>query len=126
MKEIIAIIRPKKVIPTKKALEALGFYSVTAIPVIGRGKQRGIAAELDISIRLDALKAATEAGKKFMEYIPKRMFSIVARDEDVDMIVRAIMRSNQTAQIGDGKIFICPVEDALCVRTGETGDNAVM
>ena len=54
MKEIIAIIRPKKVVPTKEALEKLGVPSVTAIPVLGRGKQRGIAAELNIDIRPDS------------------------------------------------------------------------
>ncbi len=125
MKEIIAIIRPKKVTATKEALESLGFPSLTAISVLGRGKQRGIAAELGIDIRPEVLARGKMAGIKYMEYIPKRLLSIIACKEDVDEIVRTIIRVNQTDQIGDGKIFVCPVEDAIRVRTDEQGDEAI-
>ena len=126
MKEIIAIIRPKKVVPTKEALEKLGVPSLTAIPVLGRGKQRGIAAELNIDIRPDILAQGIMAGMKYMEYIPKRLFSIIVRNEDVDTIVETIIKINQTSEIGDGRIFICPVDDAIRVRTDEQGDSAVL
>jgi nitrogen regulatory protein PII 2 len=126
MKEIIAIIRPKKVVPTKEALEGLGVPSITAIPVIGRGKQRGIATELNIDVRPNALVQGRLAGMKDLEYIPKRLLSIVVRNEDVDQIVETIINVNKTSQIGDGKIFVCPVDNAIRVRTDEQGDNALL
>ncbi len=126
MKEIIAIIRPKKVVPTKEALEKLGVPSITAIPVIGRGRQRGIATELNIDIRPNILVQGRLAGMKDLEYIPKRLLSIVARNEDVDQIVETIIKVNQTSQIGDGKIFICQVDNAIRVRTDEQGDSALL
>jgi nitrogen regulatory protein PII 2 len=125
MKEIIAIIRPKKVIPTKEALEKLGVPSLTALPVFGRGKQKGIATELEIDIRPEILDQSIKAGRR-MEYIPKRLFSIVSRNEDVDTIVETIIKVNQTGEIGDGRIFICPVDDAIRVRTDEQGDSALL
>ena len=126
MKEIIAIIRPKKVTHTKAALEKLGFPSITAVQVVGRGKQQGIASELDIEIRPSALVRSKTAGLKYMEYIPKRMLSIVVCNEDVDTVVKAIIEVNQTDQIGDGKVFVCPVDDAVRVRTDEQGDDAII
>jgi nitrogen regulatory protein PII 2 len=125
MKEIIVIIRPKKIGPTKEALEELGIPSVTAIPVLGRGKQRGIAGELGISIRPDVLAESRSAGMKEMKYIPKRLLSIVACDEDVDTIVETIIKVNKTEQIGDGRIFICPVDDVIRIRTDEHGESAI-
>ncbi|HWQ49858.1 MAG TPA: P-II family nitrogen regulator [Methanosarcina sp.] len=126
MKEIIAIIRPKKVVPTKEALEELGVPSLTAIPVLGRGKQKGIASELNIDIRPEVLVQGIKAGRQYMEYIPKRLFSIIVRDEDVDTIVETIIKVNQSAEIGDGRIFICPVNDAIRVRTDEQGNSAIL
>ncbi len=125
MKEIITIIRPKKVTATKEALESLGFPSMTAVSVLGRGKQRGIAAELGIEIRPEVLARGKMAGMKYMEYIPKRLLSIIVCNEDVDEIVKTIIKVNQTDQIGDGKIFVCPVEDAIRVRTDEQGNEAI-
>lgn len=125
MKEIMAIIRPKKVIPTKEALEELGFPSITAVSVIGRGKQRGIAAELGIEIRPQVINSGKAAGRTLMEYIPKRLFTIIVPDEEVELIVDTIIKTNQTGEIGDGKIFVCPVEDALRIRTDETGVDAI-
>lgn len=120
MKEITAIIRPKKITATKTSLENLGFPGMTAIQVLGRGHQRGIAGELNYEVSPNII------GKSCgMKYIPKRMIKIVVCDEDVDKVVRTIVDVNQTAQIGDGKIFVSPVFDALRVRTDETGDNAL-
>jgi nitrogen regulatory protein PII 2 len=122
MKEIIAIIRPKQVAKTKDALVALGFPSLTAEPVLGRGKQHGILGELNVEIRLDRLEQGASGG---MKYIPKRQLSVIVDDADVSDIVNAIIAVNQTSQIGDGRIFVLPVEEALRVRTGETGSAAV-
>lgn len=123
MKEIIAIIRPKKVNATRNALEQIGFPSMTAIAVIGRGLQRGIAGEINIECPPNLLVPNNKGG---MRYIPKRLLSIVAQDSDVEKIVRTIINVNQTAQIGDGKIFICPLDNAIRVRTSEEGESAVL
>lgn len=123
MKEIIAIIRPKKAGQTKDALEKLGFPSITAEAVLGRGKQRGIAGEISFDIPPEIL---SQSNSKRMEYIPKRELSIVVRNSDVDIVVKTIIKINQTAQIGDGKIFICPVDNAVRVRTDEEGEQAVL
>lgn len=123
MKEIIAIIRPKMVGKTKDALEALGFPSVTAIPVLGRGKQRGLVGEVNVDFRPGILDQVKNGG---MKYVPKRQISIVVKDVHADLVVDTITKVNQTGQIGDGKIFVCPIEEALRVRTNETGEDAVI
>lgn len=123
MKEIIAIIRPKKVGPTKNALEKLGFPSLTASSVLGRGNQRGIASELNCEIRPESLSQGKLGG---LQYIPKRLLNIVVSNDDVDRVIKTIIEVNQTDQIGDGKIFICPVDDAIRVSTDEQGDSAVL
>ncbi len=122
MKEIIAIIRPKKMEATKKALTALGFPSMTAMAVLGRGKQRGIAGEISYDIPISLQSQGRSGG---MKYVPKRWFSLVVANEDVETVIDAIVKVNQTAEIGDGRIFICPIDNALRVRTDETGDNAI-
>lgn len=122
MKEIIAIIRPKKVEATKEALEQLGFPGLTAVSVLGRGKQRGIAGEVNFDISPEFLARGKSAG---MKYIPKRLLSIVVKDAQVEEVVNTIIKINQTAVIGDGKIFVCPIDDALRVRTDEKGNSAL-
>jgi nitrogen regulatory protein PII 2 len=123
MKEIIAIIRPKMVSATKEILESMGFPSITASAVLGRGKQRGIAGEVSFAITPDLLSKGKSGGMKF---VPKRFLSIIVEDEQVEAIVNAIVKVNQTAQVGDGKIFISPIEDAVRVRTGECGSTALV
>jgi nitrogen regulatory protein PII 2 len=123
VQEVIAIIRPNKIRAMKEALDKMGFPGMTAVAVLGRGKQRGIAGELRIDVKPDLLAKDKSAG---MKYIPKRMVSIVVNDVDVEKIVKAVIAVNQTAEIGDGRVFVCPVEDALRVRTGETGAKAIV
>ncbi|WP_028318403.1 P-II family nitrogen regulator [Desulfobulbus elongatus] len=122
MKEIIAIIRPKKVGPTKKALAEMGFPSMTAMAVLGRGKQRGIAGEIACDVPVSLQAQARSGG---MKYVPKRLLSLVVANEDVEAVIATIVKVNQTAQIGDGRIFICPIDNALRVRTDETGESAI-
>ncbi|MDR3131261.1 MAG: P-II family nitrogen regulator [Treponema sp.] len=123
MKEIIAVIRPKMMGKTKDALEKLGLPSMTAEAVLGRGKQRGIAGEVDIEYRPDVLNEGAHRG---MKYIPKRQLSLAVKDSDVDKVIQTIIGINQSGQIGDGKIFVCPLDDALRVRTKESGDAALV
>lgn len=123
MKEIIAFIRPSKMNATKRALDALDIPSATAIPVLGRGNQRGLNTALSgIDVHTEHLARGRTMGMKF---IPKRMLVIVAADKDVNTIVKAIVQANRTGYIGDGKIFICPTDNALKVRTQESGDAAL-
>lgn len=122
MKEIIAIIRPRKVNATKEELAKLGIPGMTAIPVLGRGKQKGIAGEVTIDYRSGILDDNRNGG---MKYVPKRYLSVVAEDEDVDAVVDLLIKINKTGQYGDGKIFICPIEDALRIRTDELGSDAI-
>ncbi len=123
MKEIIAIIRPNKMTATKKALDNLGFPGMTASAVLGRGKQRGISGEVRIDIRPELLAKEKSAG---MKYIPKRMMSVVVGDDEVDKVVNVLIEVNQTSQIGDGRIFVCPIENAIRVRTREEGYEAIL
>jgi len=123
MKEIIAIIRPKKVRATKDVLEAIGFPCFLAMSVLGRGHQRGIAGEVSCELSAATLGQVKRGG---MKYVPKRLLIIVVPDDHVDTVVEAVVRVNQTEQIGDGKIFICPMEDAIRVRTDETGESAIL
>lgn len=122
MKEIIAIIRPNKVAATKNALDLLGLFGMTGSSVLGRGKQKGIANEVSCVLDPGAL-AGGQGGS--MAYIPKRLINIMVEDEDVNKAVKAIISVNQTGAFGDGKIFICPLDNALRVRTKEEGVKAL-
>jgi nitrogen regulatory protein PII 2 len=122
MKEVIAIIRPKRVGATRQALENLGFPSQTAEAVLGRGRQRGLVGEVDVEIPPDVLARGRAGG---MKYVPKRMLTLVVGDEEVETVIQAIVQVNQSGRIGDGKIFVSPIDDALRVRTDETGESAI-
>jgi nitrogen regulatory protein PII 2 len=121
MKEIMAIIRPKKVSRTKEVLDSLGFPAMNAIRVMGRGKQKAILNEVSFEISEPELLELEGS----MSYIPKRMISLVVPDEDASLVVEAIMKVNHTGQIGDGKVFVSPIEEAIRVRTKEYGDDAI-
>ncbi len=123
MKEIIAFIRTSKMNATKRILDELNISSVTAMPVQGRGNQRGLNPVLaGIEISKDAIVRGNITGMKF---VPKRMLVIVAKDEEVDVIVDALVKVNKTGFIGDGKIFVCPTDNAMRIRTKESGDAAL-
>ncbi|OGN87350.1 MAG: transcriptional regulator [Chloroflexi bacterium RBG_13_46_9] len=112
MKKIEAIIREEKLDPIKKSLEDLGYYGMTISEVGGRGKERGIA-----------LKWGTK--EYLVDLLPKLKVEVVVLDEDLPQVLNAIVRSARTGQMGDGKIFIIPVENAIRIRTGDSGSNAV-
>lgn len=121
MKEVIAIIRPKSMKKTRDVLESLGFPSFNATRVLGRGKQRAIIDEVTIP----SPSAEIQEERGTMRYIPKRMIQITVEDSDVQLVVEAIMKVNHTGKIGDGKIFVCPVDDAVRIRTGDRGTEAL-
>ena len=127
MKEIIAIVRRHQVPASKKALEEAGFNALTIQSVEGRGKQKGVggwAAEVDPQLN-PLLKYETYVPEAVMKWIPKRMLTLAVLDNEVAKAVDALIKANQTGHIGDGKIFVCPLEEVVRVRTGENGPRAV-
>jgi nitrogen regulatory protein P-II 1 len=112
MKEIIAIIRPSKLDDVKQALEDIKCHGVTVTEVKGRGRQLGITESYRGSdYRIDLL--------------PKTRLEIIVQDAEVKEVVDTIVKTAQTGDIGDGKIFISSVDDVVRIRTGERGEKAV-
>lgn len=127
MKEIIAFVRRHQVPISKKNLEAAGFNALTIQSVEGRGKQKGVggwAAEVDPLLN-PLLKHETPVPEAVMKWIPKRMLTLIVQDGEVKKAVDALIKANQTGHIGDGKIFVCPLEEVVRVRTRENGPRAV-
>jgi len=112
MKKIEAIIREEKLEAVRKALETSGCYGMTVSEVSGRGKQGGLTLQWRV-------------GEYRVDLLPKLKIEVVVPDEDVGRIVDAIASSVRTGEIGDGKLFVLPVEDAVRVRTGEKGEKAI-
>ncbi|MFZ7104297.1 MAG: P-II family nitrogen regulator [Peptococcaceae bacterium] len=126
MKEIIAIIRMNKVAKTKNALVKAGFNGLTAAKVMGRGqKLKGLKlvhqVEEDPELRDALLESLLKGGR----LIPKRMLTLIVKDEDVHKAVDTIISINKEGKIGDGKIFVLPLLEVIRVRTGENGEAAV-
>jgi nitrogen regulatory protein P-II 1 len=106
MKLIKAIIKPERFEAVKKALEDKGVTGMTVTEVQGRGEQRGITLEY--------------RGKTMIvEMLPKIQIEIIVRDHEVDDLITTIIGAAKTGKIGDGKIFVLPVDTAIRVRTGE-------
>lgn len=112
MKRIITIIRPDKLEVVKDALEELGVHGMTVEDVKGRGRQLGITESY--------------RGKDYtVDMLPKVRLEIVVKSDDLDKVVNAIIDNAKTGDIGDGKIFISPVEEVIRIRTGERGEEAI-
>ena len=112
MKSIVAIIRQEKYTDVKNALAAIGCESMNVSEVKGRGSQRGI-------------KESYRGSSYCIDLIPKTRIEIVVKEEGVGPIVEAIKKGAHTGNIGDGKIFIYPIDNVIRIRTGEEGDRAV-
>jgi nitrogen regulatory protein P-II 1 len=113
MKKIEAIIRPEKLNDVKNALEAGGVVGLNIVHVTGRGAQKGIVH-------------GGRGGETYtVDMLPKLKIEVVVKDADLERAVELIVGAARTGNIGDGKIFIIPVENAVRVRTGERGDVAV-
>ncbi len=112
MKKIEAIIRPFKLEAVKEALLEEGIKGLTISEVRGYGRQKG--------------HTETYRGSEYqIEFVPKTKIEIVVIDEQVEKIVDAIIKAAGSNQIGDGKIFISNIEDAIRIRTGESGVDAL-
>ncbi len=105
-KKIEAIIRSEKLNPVKSALEEIGVLGMTVYEVHGRGEQKG-------------LEFTHRAGKYRVDLLPKTKIEIVVNDDDCQKVVDALIASARTGDIGDGKIFISPIEKVIRIRTGE-------
>ena len=116
MKEVIAIIRPKRWTATKQKLTELKL-SYTQCRVHGRGKQKGLKY-----LSRSKNGVLSESG---VRTVPKRWITLAVSDDKVNETVQAIIQVNQTGSIGDGKIFVMPLEEAIRIRTGETGAASI-
>ena len=126
MKEVMAIIRQNKVNQTKEALVKEGIPAFTCLKVLGRGKKT-----IDLSIIQDIVEAGevpiSTVGESLTEasrLIPKRFFTVIVEDAEVDKVVSIIIENNQTGNPGDGKIFVIPIEESIRVRSGEKNADA--
>jgi nitrogen regulatory protein P-II 1 len=112
MKKIEAIIKPFKLDDAKKALSDIDVHGMTVTEVRGFGRQKG-HSEL------------YRGAEYVVEFLPKVKVEVMVPDEMTEKVVRALEDSTRTGRIGDGKIFVLPVGDAIRIRTGETGDSAL-
>ena len=112
MKKIEAIIKPFKLDEVKEALQEAGIQGLSVIEVKGFGRQKG---------HTELYRGA----EYVVDFLPKVKIEIVLPDDQVEVAIDAIIGAARTEKIGDGKIFVSPVEQAIRIRTGETGDDAV-
>ncbi|WP_448583603.1 P-II family nitrogen regulator [Thermocrinis sp.] len=112
MKKVEAIIKPFKLDEVKDALVEIGIGGMTVTEVRGFGQQKGHTE----------IYRGTEY---VIDFLPKVKIEVVVKDEDVEKVVETIMKTAQTGRVGDGKIFVIPVEDVVRIRTGERGDQAI-
>lgn len=112
MKKIEAIIKPFKLDEVKEALHEVGLSGITVIEAKGFGRQKG---------HTELYRGA----EYVVDFLPKVKIEIILEDKLVERAVEAIQQAAKTGRIGDGKIFISNIEEAIRIRTGETGDEAI-
>lgn len=112
MKKIEAVIKPFKMEDVKEALTEVGVEGMTVSEVKGFGRQKG--------------HTEIYRGSEYtVDFLPKMKFEIVLSDDRVEKAVAAIVGAAKTGKIGDGKVFVLPIDDAVRIRTSETGENAI-
>ena len=112
MKKIEAIIKPFKLDEVKEALQEVGLQGITVTEAKGFGRQKG---------HTELYRGA----EYVVDFLPKVKIEIVVADDAVDTAMEAIRNAAQTGRIGDGKIFVSPIEEVVRIRTGETGADAI-
>lgn len=112
MKMVQAIIKPFKLDDVREALTEIGVTGMTATEVKGFGRQKG---------HTELYRGA----EYVVDFLPKIKLEIVINDEKVETVIEAVLKAAQTGKIGDGKIFVLDVEQAIRIRTGEEGNDAV-
>lgn len=112
MKKIEAIVRPEKLDDVRRALEGVGCTGIMISEIEGHGAQKGVIQQW--------------RGEKYrVELLPKIKVEIIAKDEEMERIVKTIIEASRTGEIGDGKIFISTIENVIRIRTGEKGEGAI-
>ncbi|WP_294089149.1 P-II family nitrogen regulator [Actinobacillus minor] len=112
MKQIIAIIKPFKLDDVREALSNVGISGMTVTEVKGFGRQLG---------HTESYRGAEYA----VDFLPKIKIGLVVTDEMVEEVIEAILKSAHTGKVGDGKIFVAPIEQVIRIRTGERDEDAV-
>ena len=112
MKLITAIVKPFRLEDVREALSEIGVQGLTVSEVKGFGRQRG---------HTELYRGA----EYVVDFVPKMMLEIAAAEEQVESIVEAVIAAAHTGKIGDGKIFVSPLEEVVRIRTGETGVEAI-
>ncbi|MES2534613.1 MAG: P-II family nitrogen regulator [Pseudomonadota bacterium] len=112
MKQITAIIKPFKLDEVREALADVGISGLTVTEVKGFGRQKG---------HTELYRGA----EYVVDFLPKVKVEAIVADDVVERAIEAIIKAARTGKIGDGKIFVCPVEQVIRIRTGETGEDAV-
>ncbi len=112
MKLVTAIIKPFKLDDVREALSDIGVQGITASEVKGFGRQKG---------HTELYRGA----EYVVDFLPKVKIDVAIDDKDLDRVIEAITKAANTGKIGDGKIFVVPLEQAIRIRTGETGTDAV-
>ena len=112
MKKIEAIVREEKLEGVKRVLEENGYFGMTVSEVSGRGRQKGLSLQWRV-------------GEYRVDFLPKLKIEVVVLDEDLSKILHAIANRARTGEMGDGKIFVFPLDNAVRIRTGDDGDNAI-
>ncbi|MGE0583982.1 MAG: P-II family nitrogen regulator [Flavobacteriaceae bacterium] len=112
MKKIEAIIKPFKLDEVKEALQEVGLQGITVVEAKGFGRQKG---------HTELYRGA----EYVVDFLPKVKIEVVLAEDQVDKAVEAIQQAAQTGRIGDGKIFISTIDDAIRIRTGERGNDAI-
>ena len=112
MKKVTAMIKPFKLDDVREALSDIGIQGMTVTEVKGFGRQKG---------HTEVYRGAEYA----VDFLPKIQIDIVLSDDQIDRAIEVIIETARTGKVGDGKIFISPVDQVIRIRTGETGDVAV-
>jgi nitrogen regulatory protein P-II 1 len=112
VKLVVAVVKPFKLDDVKEALKTLGVHGLTVTEVQGFGRQRG---------HTEVYRGAEYE----VEFVPKVRLEIVVDDDQVDEVTTAVVDTAGTGKIGDGKVWVLPVEDVIRVRTGERGHDAL-
>ncbi|MFA6356541.1 MAG: P-II family nitrogen regulator [Candidatus Omnitrophota bacterium] len=112
MKKIEAIIRPERITFVREALEKVGYSGLMITEIQGHGKQKGATQQW--------------RGEKYkVEFLPKTKLEIVVKDSEAEKIIKSIVEAGRTGDIGDGKIFVYNIEDAIRIRTNERGESVL-
>jgi nitrogen regulatory protein P-II 1 len=112
MKKIEAVIKPFKLDDIKDALQEVGIQGITVTEAKGFGRQRG---------HTELYRGA----EYVVDFLPKLLVTVIVSDAMVDKVVEVIVNVSRTGRIGDGKIFVSPIEQVIRIRTGETGEDAL-